>query len=126
MQKLPDVQKLKEKYPQVKFYYIFDAFFDRKKYLPIIYKIIDSADFYVFPKKYYPPQKTRLINIKAGSSTNMVNKFRDDIEESKLFKFNRDDIWFGHAIIKAHGKIYLTINGEQQKFIEELENYLTQ
>lgn len=126
MEKLPEVQKLKMKYPQVKFYFIFDNFYDTKKYVAKIYEIIDPSDFYVFPKKYYPPQKTRLINVKTGSSWNMVSKFRDDIEENKLFKFNRDDIWFGHAIIKAHGKIYLTINVEQQKFIEELENYLTQ
>ena len=124
MEKLPEVQKLKMKYPQVKFYFIFDSFHDTKKYVAKIYEIIDSDDYYVFPKKYYPPKKTRLINVRVGSSWNMINKFRDDIEENKLFAFNRDDIWFGHAIIKAHGKIYLTINDEQQKFIEELENYL--
>lgn len=124
MQKLPDVQKLKIKYPQVNFYFIFDSFFDTKKYLSKIYAIIDSTNYYVFPKKYYPPRKSRLINIKVGSSSNMINNFKKDIQENKLFTFDDENLWFGHAIIKAHGKIYLTANSEQLKFIEELENYL--
>ena len=124
MQKLPDVQKLKIKYPEANFYFIFDSHFDTKRYLPKIYTIIDSSDFYVFPKKYYPQRKSRLINIRAGSSSYMINNFKKDIQENKLFTFDDEKLGFGHAIIKANGKIYLTTNTEKLKFIKELENYL--
>ena len=125
MQKLPEVQKLKIKYPEANFYFIFDSHFDTKRYLPKIYAIIDSSDFYIFPKKYYPPRKTRMINIQVNSSGYMFNNFRKDIQENKLFTFDEENQGFGHAIIKVNGKIYLTTNTEKLKFIEELESNLT-
>ena len=54
----------------------------------------------------------------------MINNFKKDIQENKLFTFDDEKLGFGHAIIKANGKIYLTTNTEKLKFIKELENYL--